>query len=58
VSNHPLRGAVASVIALDSITQLEPEHQGMVVVTGSHGGVNVARMAEAAGVRALIANDA
>jgi hypothetical protein len=52
------RGPVISIITLDSITQVRPQHRGMVVVTGSHGGVNVARMAGAGGVLALIANDA
>jgi hypothetical protein len=46
------------VLVLDSATQLGRDHHDDVVVTGSHGGVNVARMCASSSVLAVIANDA
>ena len=50
-------GAVG-VFVVDSITATTPEARGQVVVTGSHGGVNMCTYAAAAGVRAALFNDA
>ncbi|MDW8339924.1 MAG: hypothetical protein RMK73_00405 [Geminicoccaceae bacterium] len=45
-------------VVLDSVTELRPAHAGRVAVCGSHGGVFAAWCAAAAGVRAVILNDA
>lgn len=45
-------------VILDSVTKLGPEHAGRVAICASHGGVYAARCAAAAGVRAVILNDA
>ena len=47
-----------SIIVLDSITHLTPEHAGPVVVAGSHGGTYAAYLAAAGHVAAIILNDA
>lgn len=47
-----------SIIAVDSVTKLTHEHTGLVVVSGSHGGLYAAYLAAAANVRAVILNDA
>lgn len=46
------------VIEADSATKLFPEHQGQVVICGSHGGAYPAYLAAKAGLRAVILNDA
>ena len=46
------------VVLLDSITEVAPEHAGCCVVTGSHGGVSVARYARAVAARLYVFNDA
>ncbi|MEM7270558.1 MAG: hypothetical protein AAF401_15070 [Pseudomonadota bacterium] len=45
-------------LLLDSITDAGPNAAGRVVVSGSHGGLYPAALASAAGVRAVIFNDA
>ena len=45
-------------LVTDSVTLLPPEAAGRVVVAGSHGGVYSARLALAAGVAAILLNDA
>lgn len=47
-----------SIVVLDSITHLKPEHAGQVVVAGSHGGAYAAYLAAAGHVTAIILNDA
>lgn len=42
----------------DSATRFQPQHQGAVVVCGSHGGVYTAYLAALAGLRAVIFSDA
>lgn len=46
------------VLLADTITRLPPEAAGAVVVSGSHGGRYPGYLAAAAGVRAVILNDA
>jgi len=46
------------VFVVDSITATTPEAAGHVVVTGSHGGVNMCTYAAAAGLRGALFNDA
>lgn len=50
--------ASAPVICADTVTRLDERHAGVVLVTGSHGGLIAARYAAAARVRAVIFNDA
>ncbi|MCC3304263.1 hypothetical protein [Sneathiella sp. HT1-7] len=45
-------------ILLDSITDANEEHRGQIVVSGSHGGIYPAAVASAAGIRAVLFNDA
>lgn len=45
-------------ILLDSITDADEGHRGKVVVSGSHGGIYPAAIASAAGIRAVLFNDA
>lgn len=45
-------------VILDTVTKLGPEHAGRIAVCASHGGVYAAWCAAAAGVRAVILNDA
>lgn len=46
------------IVAIASVSGLEPEHRGHVVVSGSHGGIYPAYLAVRAGARAAILNDA
>jgi hypothetical protein len=48
----------AAILVADSITRLGPEHVGMVLIGGSHGGVFAASLAARARLRAVILNDA
>jgi hypothetical protein len=47
-----------SVVLLDSVAQLAPEHAGHVVVTGSHGGTSAARYALKVAAHLVVFNDA
>jgi len=51
-------GAPAPLAVVDSITKLDATHRGSVVVAGSHGGLYCGWLASAAGVRAVVLNDA
>lgn len=51
-----LRGA--RLVCLDSIAEATRAHRGMVVVSGSHGGLSAARYALAAGPLLTVFNDA
>jgi len=46
------------VVLLDTVTQVTPAHTGLVVVTGSHGGLSVAPYACAVAARLYVFNDA
>ena len=46
------------IVAIDSVTELKPEHRSCVVVSGSHGGLYSAYLAVKAGAQAVILNDA
>jgi hypothetical protein len=46
------------LILLDSVTSVEPQHAGCVVVTGSHGGASVVRYARAVRALLYVFNDA
>lgn len=48
----------AGILLVDTITKLYPEHQGAVVVSGSHGGIYAGYCAAKGHVRAVIQNDA
>ncbi len=48
----------ASIVLADTVTRLDANHRGVVLVTGSHGGLVAARYAAEARVRAAIFNDA
>jgi len=50
--------APPSVVLLDSVAQVAPDHAGRVVVTGSHGGASAARYASAIAARLYVFNDA
>lgn len=50
--------SIGRVIEADSATRLFEEHRGQVVICGSHGGTYPAFRAAAAGLRAVILNDA
>ncbi len=54
MSAHP----ASTIVVLDSITHVKPEHAGKVVVAGSHGGAYAAYLAAAGHVAAIILNDA
>jgi hypothetical protein len=58
MSSIPMGEPAPSVVLLDSITQVTPDHAGMVVVTGSHGGVSAAHYARAVAARLYVFNDA
>jgi len=45
-------------ILLDSITDVTPDKKGLLAISGSHGGLYPAAIASAAGLRAVIFNDA
>lgn len=49
---------LAPLAVVDSITRLDAGHRGGVVVAGSHGGLYCGWLASAAGVRAVVLNDA
>jgi hypothetical protein len=46
------------LVLLDSVTQVEPRHQGCLVVTGSHGGASVVPYARAVRAWLYVFNDA
>lgn len=46
------------ILLADTVTALDARHRGCVLVAGSHGGVIAAHLAAAAGVRAVVFNDA
>ena len=48
----------ATVVLLDSVTEVTLEHAGCVVVTGSHGGTSAGRYALAVRARLYAFNDA
>jgi uncharacterized protein YunC (DUF1805 family) len=50
--------ATGEIALADTITRLPPEAAGAVVVSGSHGGALPGALALAAGVRAVVLNDA
>jgi hypothetical protein len=58
MSSIPIAEPAQNVALLDSITQVTPDHAGMVVVTGSHGGVSAAHYARAVAARLYVFNDA
>ncbi len=45
-------------LLLDSITDLKPEHAGLIAVCGSHGGAYPAALASHGGLKAVVLNDA
>ncbi|MBX6369428.1 MAG: hypothetical protein IRZ04_15685 [Rhodospirillales bacterium] len=49
---------MSGILVTDSVTRLGEEARGRVLVAGSHGGVYAAYLAAAAGVRAVVLNDA
>lgn len=53
-----MSASTASIVVLDSITHLKPEHASKVVVAGSHGGAYAAYLAAAGHVAAIVLNDA
>jgi len=46
------------LVLLDSVTQVEPQHAGCVVVTGSHAGSSVVKYARAVPAFLYVFNDA
>jgi hypothetical protein len=48
----------ATVVLLDSVTEVTAGHAGCVVVTGSHGGLSAGRYALAVRARLYVFNDA
>ncbi len=50
--------AAPPLVLLDSVTQVEPRHQGCLVVTGSHGGASVVPYARAVRAWLYVFNDA
>ncbi len=46
------------IVTAASVTKLGPEHEGQVLIAGSHGGVYAGYLAAKAGARAIILNDA
>jgi hypothetical protein len=48
----------AAVVLLDSVTEVTPAQADKIVVTGSHGGISVARYALAVPARLYVFNDA
>jgi hypothetical protein len=46
------------LVLLDSVTTVEPQHAGCVVVTGSHGGASVVPYARAVNALLYVFNDA
>lgn len=53
-----LCGLDGRVVIIDSVTQVRPEHEGAIVVTGSHGGRSSAGYALAVRARLYVFNDA
>ena len=53
-----VRGPLGRVIVIDSITQLAPDDEGAIVVSGSHGGASSAEFALAVPLRLVCFNDA
>ena len=51
-------GIDATVMVSDSATTFGEAHRGQVVICGSHGGLYCGYLAAAAGLRAVILNDA
>jgi hypothetical protein len=54
----PDPAAPPRIIAVDTITKLDPSHRGQVVIAASHGGEYAGYCAARGGVRAVIFNDA
>jgi hypothetical protein len=50
--------AAPPLVLLDSVTQVEPRHEGCLVVTGSHGGASVVPYARAVRAWLYVFNDA
>jgi hypothetical protein len=50
--------AAPRAVLLDSVTQVEPAHEGLLVVTGSHGGASVVPYASAVRAWLYVFNDA
>jgi hypothetical protein len=50
--------APSHLVLLDSVTQTAPEHAGLIVVTGSHGGASAAHYARKVAARLYVFNDA
>jgi hypothetical protein len=50
--------AAPALVLLDSVTQVEPRHEGCLVVTGSHGGASVVPYARAVRAWVYVFNDA
>jgi hypothetical protein len=50
--------AAPRLILLDSVTQVEPDHAGRLIVTGSHGGASVVPYARAVRGWLYVFNDA
>lgn len=48
----------AAILLVDSITEIEPEDAGRIVISGSHGGVSAAKYAIAVPLAACFFNDA
>jgi hypothetical protein len=46
------------LVLLDTVTAVQPQHAGAVVVTGSHGGASVVRYALAVAAKLYVFNDA
>jgi len=53
-----LRGVALEVLLVDSITEAVGRGRGLVVVSGSHGGLSAGRFAQQAQVRLAVFNDA
>ena len=53
-----LGGSAGRVLLMDSITRLRPEHDGAIVVSGSHGGTSAAAFAMACPLALVVFNDA
>ncbi len=53
-----MRAAAPRLVLLVSVTTVQQEHAGCVVVTGSHGGASVVRYARAVAALIYVFNDA
>lgn len=58
MADRPAARPIAKLIVVDSVTRVGPGTTDAIVVSGSHGGLVAIEYASAAGVRALIVNDA